>query len=73
MSMQQRTAVIAALYQAVSTHLPPCLAGLIDASNRALNELRLSARSNFEAQGCDDFLRLCSALRERTIAQTVGS
>src|SRR3990167_5222768 len=73
MSMQQRTAVIAALCQAVSTHLPPCLEALVDASNRALNELRLSARSNFEAQGCDDFLRLCSALRERTIAQTVAA
>lgn len=73
MSMQQRTAVIAALCQAVSTHLPPCLESLVDASNRALNELRLSARSNFEAQGCDDFLRLCSALRERTIAQTVAA
>ena len=69
--MQQRSAVMNALCQAVSTHLPPCLEGLFDATARALKEQRLSARSNFEAQGCEDFLRLCIALRERAIAETI--
>lgn len=69
--MQQRTAVMGALCQAVNTHLPPCLEGLIDASIRALKEQRLAARSNFEAQGCEDFLRLCAALRERAISDTI--
>ncbi|MWV13587.1 DUF1631 family protein [Pseudomonas sp. R-28-1W-6] len=71
MLMQQRTAVMSALCQAVNTHLAPCLEALIDASIRALKEQRLAARSNYEAQGCEDLLRLCGALRERVILETV--
>lgn len=73
MQMRSRYAVMDALCQAVSTHLPPCLDGLLDATTRALKEQRLAARSNFEAQGCEDFLRLCSAIRERAIAQTIDA
>jgi len=71
MQTQQRTPVMDALCQVVSTHLAPCLEGLVDATVLALKEQRLLARSNNEAQGCEDFLRLCLTLRERAIAETV--
>ena len=69
--MPQRTAVMDGLAQAVSTHLTPCLDALIDAAIHALKEHRLAARNNIEAQGCEDFLRVCGALRESVVAQSV--
>ncbi|MGB4074469.1 DUF1631 family protein [Pseudomonas sp.] len=71
MQMQQRTAVVDALGLAVCTHLAPCLEGLIDASNEAFKEQRLAARSNVEAQSCEDFLRLCSVQRICIIDETI--
>jgi len=68
--MQQRIPVVDALCQVVSTHLAPCLESLIDATTLALKEQRMHARSNREAQACDDFLRLCASQRERAIAET---
>ncbi len=69
--MPPRTAVMDGLCQAVGTHLTPCLETLIDAAILALREQRLAARSNIEAQGCEDFLRLCGTQRESAVAQTV--
>ncbi len=71
MQMQARSVVTQALCQAVSTHLAPCLEGLFDAIQSALKEQRLLARSNVEAQGCEEFLRLCHCQRERVVAQTI--
>lgn len=71
MQTQQRIPVMDALCQVVSTHLAPCLEGLIDATTLALKEQRLLALTNNEAQGCEDFWRLCTSLRERAIAETV--
>lgn len=71
MQMPPRTAVMDGLCQAVSTHLPPCLEILIAAVIDELKEQRLAARSNLEAQGCEDFLRLCGAQRESAVAHTI--
>lgn len=71
MQTQQQTPVMDAVGQAVGAYLPRCLEGLIDATIHSLNEQRLLARSNKEAQGCEDFLRLCVSLRQRTIVETV--
>ena len=71
MHAQQQMPVVDTLCRAVSTHLVPCLEGLFDATTLALNEQRLLARNNREAQGCEDFLRACSVQRERVIQETV--
>ncbi|MGH8354832.1 MAG: DUF1631 family protein, partial [Pseudomonas sp.] len=70
MKTQQRIPVVDALCQVVSTHLAPSLDSLIDATTLALKEQRMHARTNSEAQACDDFLRLCASQRERAIAET---
>ncbi|WP_372875880.1 DUF1631 family protein [Pseudomonas sp.] len=71
MQTQQQSPVTAALGQVVATYLPHCLEGVIDATIQALNEQRLLARSNQEAQACEDFLRLSTSLRQRAIVETV--
>lgn len=71
MQTQQCTPVVNALGQTVSAYLPHCLEGLIDAAIAALNQQRLLARTNKEAQGCEDFLRQCVSLRKRAIGETV--
>jgi diguanylate cyclase (GGDEF)-like protein len=71
METQQQSPVMAALGQVVATYLPHCLEGMIDATIQALNEQRLLARSNKEAQACEDFLRLSTSLRQRAIVETV--
>lgn len=71
MHTQQQMPVVDTLCRAVSTHLVPCLEGLFDATTLALNEQRLLARNNNEAQGCEDFLRACMVQRERVIGETV--
>jgi|GEM_PF-3042657 len=73
MQQHARSVVMDALCQAVATHLPPCLDALFDAIQSMLREQRLQARSNVEAQGCEEFLRLCISLRERVQAQTVAA
>ncbi|MDP3978828.1 MAG: DUF1631 family protein [Pseudomonas sp.] len=71
MQTQQQSPVMAALGQIVATCLPHCLEGVVDATIQALNEQRLLARSNKEAQACEDFLRLSTSLRQRAIVETV--
>lgn len=70
MNTQQPVGCINALCQVLSTHLPPCLAGLLDATTQALKEQRIRANSNSEEQACNDFMRLCSSQRERIISDT---
>lgn len=71
MQTPPRAPLLDALGQSLSTYLPHCLEALIDATTAALNQQRLLARTNKEAQGCDDFLRLCSSRRRRAIGETV--
>ncbi|MEX6504265.1 DUF1631 family protein [Pseudomonas zhanjiangensis] len=73
MQAQQRIPVVDTLCQAVSAHLVPCLEALMDATTLALNEQRLLARTNSEAQGCEDFLRLCRGQRDRAIVETIDT
>ncbi|OHC27096.1 MAG: hypothetical protein A2Y50_13635 [Pseudomonadales bacterium RIFCSPLOWO2_12_59_9] len=73
MNMQQRVAVVDALCQLVTTHLPPSLASLLDATVQTLKEQRIRANSNREEQACTDFMHLCISQRERLIAETEQS
>ncbi|MVW75930.1 hypothetical protein [Pseudomonas xionganensis] len=54
-------------------HASACLEALFDATQTALKEQRLQARSNVEVQGCEEFLRLCIAHRGRVVAQTISA
>src|SRR3990167_7902887 len=66
MSMQQRTAVIAALCQAVSTHLPPCLEALVDdAEVEEMLEARRLVRQLREPLGVMEW-RSCARLNAVT-------
>lgn len=67
----QQLPVIEALGQSLNSYLPHCLEGVFDATIRLLNEQRLLARSNKEALGCEEFLRLCISQREQVIGATV--
>jgi diguanylate cyclase (GGDEF)-like protein len=69
--MPPRTAVMDRLAQAVNTHLAPCLEALFEAATQTLRAQCLVATSNIEAQGCEDFLRVCAHQRENAIAHTL--